>query len=139
MPVPAFFDSPDPRIHMDNPNLFMDIGLVEGNHMSVQIVLDLNHLAEANLITKATTIGANMAKPENAALVTGSPFTGAEVTTLMGTFSGKRQDGINLVQAKKTNTSQKNTAQSDLETALTLVKKFLEAKPNLTIAEAMAL
>src|ERR1043165_9289843 len=103
MPVPAFFDSPDPRIHMDNPNLFMDIGLVEETHMSVQIVLDLNHLNESQLISVGTTVATRFSDAANAALVAGSPLTGAQMTALVGVFSGKRQDGANLKQSMKLN------------------------------------
>jgi hypothetical protein len=127
-------------MHFDNPNLFWDIGLIEESpSMPIEIALNLKNLNEQQLIEKATTIGTKMALPANAALVTGSPFTGAQVTTFTGTFSGKRQDGIDLKQTIKTNTSEKNTAKSVVEDALTRIKKFVESKPTVTIAEAMAL
>src|SRR5260221_2868400 len=136
MPVPAFFDSPDPRIHMDNSNLFMDIGLMEDTPMSMQLVLDLNHLDEPGFIAKGTTIGNRMADAANAALVTGAPFTGTQILGFITAFSGKRQAGIDLVSAKKTITTQKNSAHKTAEDALTQTKKHFESKSGFTTADA---
>lgn len=140
--IPAFWDDPNPEVHWDNPNLFWDTGLVEeapGAHKPMQIVLDLRSLDEPGLTAKGTTIATNFANAANAALVTGSPYTGAQLQVLVTAFANKRQAGIDFKQAQKTNTSEKAAAKTALESALTLVKSFTEAKPTLTPAQALAL
>ncbi len=142
MPItPAFWDSPDPRMHFDNPNLFWDIGLVEGATMPepIQISLDLRGLSEPNYIANLTTIHTNMAKPENAALVTGSPFTAVQLAGFLDAFALKVQAGKDHVQAGKTITQQKREAKAFSDDAFTKTARYFESKNGITPADVQTL
>src|SRR5688500_7255133 len=114
MPTPAFFDSPDPRIHFDNPNLFWDVGLVEepGMAESIQIKLETTRLSDQELIELGTLVSTNMALPANAPLVTNSPHTSAQVEGQVDDFSAKRNAQVAAKAAAKTTTTAKNTSEA---------------------------
>jgi hypothetical protein len=134
------WDSNDPEAHWDNPKLFFDLGLlVEETMPDINIVLELQRLNDQQYINYLTTIHTNMAKPENATIVADSPFTGAELKTLVDLFAAKVQAQANHKQAGKTITTQKRDARDEADDAVTKVAKFMESKVGLTPADAQTI
>jgi len=138
---PMNWDSDDPEAYWGNPHLFWDLGLVTEDTMAepIQIKLDLRALSEQDYITRLTTIHTNMAKPENATLVTGSPFTAAELKEFVDEFAAKAQAQKDNVQAGKTITTQKRDAKDAADTAATKLARFFEAKKDITPAQVQGL
>jgi hypothetical protein len=142
VPTPAFYDSPDPRIHYENPNLFWDIGLIEESNIMADkplIKLELRSLSEQELVDLITLVATNAAKAENASIVAGAPYTPEELEDLKTELVNKRAAQTAGKAAAKLSTTQKNTAVDNAEAGLTSMKKFMESKPNVTEAMCEAI
>lgn len=139
--IPWNWDDPDPRFTWDNPNLHWDLGLWVEDTMAepIQIALGLRSLSEADYITRLTTIHTNMAKPENAALVTGAPFTAAQLATAVGDFAAKVQAGKDNVTAQKANTQQKKEKKAVSDDIASRLAGFFEVKVGVSASQVTGL
>jgi hypothetical protein len=127
--IPAFYDSPDPRIHWDNPNLFWDLGLwVEGDTMpDAQIKIDLDKLSDEDLITRAKLHETGLT--QNATVFTDASYLTA-ITAAIAPAETKVLAKKNHEQAGKTLTTQKNQAVGNLLKVLKLGAKYVDLKAN---------
>jgi hypothetical protein len=125
--IPAFYDSPDPRIHWDNPNLFWDLGLwVEGDTMpDAQIKIDLDKLSDEDLIARAKLHKKGLA--DNAAIFTDPQYL-ADVTAAITDAEAKVGAKDAHEQAGKTLTTQKNQSIANLLKVTKKGAKYVDLK-----------
>lgn len=127
--IPAHFDSSDPRMRFDHPNLFWDLGLqVEGTDMpDAQIKIDVDKLKDADLIARAQLHQTGLTL--NPTVFTDATYL-TDITAVITAAEAKLLAKSTHEQAGLTLTTQKNQAITALRKQVKKGGKYVDLTAN---------